>query len=178
VQPRYRFGLESLEGRALFSVVVDGVDGGDVAEPVYTTTAVHTTATVATTNPLTGAFNVAGKYSKPAGPIGNPDTGSKYHFAGSGTKKSLKGTFSLAGDVQGPGFVQNGHSSGYLTITGSKGTIVLKVQGPPQTPGFPPSLFYRIVNGTGAYAHAAGKGHIAVSASANTQKFLFRFNQA
>jgi hypothetical protein len=168
----HAFALDHLEGRAMFSVAAP-LD----AAPVNTTAASIIVPHLNTATPLVGEFNVAGTYAKPVGPIGNPDTGNKYQFTGAGKKKSLGGNFTLAGDVTAPGFVQNGRSTGYLTITTDRGTIVLKVQGPPQDPGvLPPSLFYRIVSGTGKYAHAAGKGHIALSASSTTHKFLFRFN--
>jgi hypothetical protein len=162
------FRLDQLEGRALFSV------GAPVAAGAVTaTSAAVMVPAVRTTTPLSGTFNVAGKWNQP---LGNPDTGTHYLFNGTGNKKSL-GNFTLTGDITGPGLIANGHASGYLTITTPKGKIILKVQGPPQTPGsLPPSLFYRIVNGTGSYAHAAGKGHATVSASSATHKFLFRFN--
>jgi len=81
--------------------------------------------------------------------------------------------------VQTPGFVNNGRSGGVLVITTSRGTLTLRVVGPPQAPGsLPPSLTYWIKKGTGAYVNSSGKGHMAVSASNTTHKFVFRFNQA
>jgi hypothetical protein len=167
----HAFTLDHLEDRALFSVAAPHALGPISASPVAITAPLLEPAAT-TTTPLTGTFNVAGKYTQP---LANPDTGTHYIFNGTGNKKNL-GNFTLTGDVQGPGLIANGHANGYLTITTSKGKIILKVQGPPQTPGFPPSLFFRIVNGTGSYAHAAGKGHIAISASSHTHKFLFQFN--
>ena len=96
---------------------------------------------------------------------------------GTGRKRSL-GTFTMAGDVHGIGFIATGRFRGYVTFTSSQGTIDVRLTGPEQAPGpFPETLAYKIVNGTGAYAKAYGKGQVAVSASDTTQRFVFRFNQ-
>jgi hypothetical protein len=165
----HSFALEQLEDRALFSVAASAE-----LVPLRAATAPAVAATAKATTPLTGAFNIAGTYTHP---IGNPDTGSRYLFKGAGNKKSLGGNFTMTGHVAAPGFVQNGRSSGYLTIITAHGKLVLRVQGPPQNPGvLPPSLFFRVSSGTGSYAHSAGRGHITLSASDATHKFLFRFN--
>jgi hypothetical protein len=129
------------------------------------------------TTPLTGPFNIAGTYTHAIGPGFNPDAGNDYVFTGSGKKRSL-GTFTMDGDVHGIGFIASGRFRGYVTLTSSQGTIDVRLLGPEQAPGaFPDSLAFKIVNGTGVYANASGKGEIAVSASDTTQKFVFRANQ-
>lgn len=165
-----KFVLEQLEGRTLLSVTAPmGM------APMMTTLALHAAPRAATANhtPITAAFNIAGTFTKP---LGNPDSGTQYQFNGSGKTKAL-GTLTLTGNVRLPGFVANGKANGRLTLANSKGTIVLSVNGPPQSPGsLPGTLSYSIVSGTGTYAHSTGKGQITVSASAGTSKFLFTFH--
>jgi len=166
----HSFALEHLEGRALFSVVAP-MD----TPPMPATTALMPQVSAASHTPLAGAFNVAGTYTQP---FHNPDVGPSYDFTGSGRKTSL-GRFTLAGHLQTPGFINNGRAGGGLVITTSRGTLTLRVVGPPQPPGsLPPTLTYWIKKGTGAYVGSTGKGHLAVSASDTTHKFVFRFNQA
>jgi len=168
----HSFALEHLEGRALFSVLAP-MD----TEPTTATTTLTPQVTAASQNRLAGAFNVAGTYTRPISP-GNPDAGSKYDFDGKGRNASL-GRFRLSGEVQTPGFIASGRARGQLVLSNGHGTLSLSVIGPPQAPGsLPPSLTYRIRSGTGAYVNSSGKGHMAVSASNTTHKFLFRFNQA
>ena len=131
---------------------------------------------VVPTTPLTGVFDVAGTYSHPVAPGPNPDTGSHYTFTGAGRKRSL-GRFTLSGDLMGPGFIAQGQYRGYITLTGSAGSITVRLLGPLQAPGpLPSTFFYKIVNGTGAYAHSIGKGTVSLSASDTTHRFVFRFN--
>lgn len=141
------------------------------------TTSVMRKHVVPPTTPLTGAFNIGGTYTHAVGPGFNPDAGNDYVFTGSGKKRSL-GTFTMAGDVHGIGFIASGRFRGYVTLTSSQGTIDVRLLGPEQAPGaFPDTLAFKIVGGTGVYANASGKGEIAVSASDTTQKFVFRANQ-
>ncbi len=185
----HRFMVEGLEDRRLLSVSVAAdllaspVDIGVPLRQAAPLSAAPTlrsspaTKTVPATTPLTGAFNIAGTYTHPIGPGFNPDAGNLYSFTGSGKKRSM-GSFTMAGDVHGIGFIASGRFRGYVTLTCSQGTIDLRLLGPEQAPGaFPSSLAFKIVNGTGAYAKASGKGEMAVSASDTTQKFVFRANQ-
>jgi len=187
---RNRFALEGLEDRKLMSVSVGAElfsSSGDIGVPEHqallnasatlrSSPAVKTHA-VGPTTPLVGAFNVSGSYSHPIGPGFNPDAGNLYSFNGAGKKRSL-GSFTMTGDVHGIGFIASGRFRGYVTFSCSQGTIDVRLVGPEQAPGpFPSSLAFKIVNGTGAYALAYGKGEIAVSASDTTQKFVFRANQ-
>jgi hypothetical protein len=177
-----RFALEGLESRQLMSasVAADLLSSpSEVDLPARrTSTAVVVTPTVKAvkgTTPLTGAFNVAGTYTQP---FGNPDAGPIFRLTGSGRKRSL-GSFTMTGDLHGIGFVAQGRVRGYVTLKSSQGTIDLRLLGPEQPPGpLPSTLAFKIVNGSGAYAQAYGKGAILVSASDVTQKFVFRFNQA
>ena len=190
-----RFALAGLEPRALMSASVAAElfsSSLDTGVPVGRASAALSASAVApaspagvtvlpyvhrvpATTPLTGAFNAAGTYSQP---FGNPDAGPLFHFSGSGRKRSL-GSFTMAGDVHGIGFVASGRFRGYVTFTCSQGTIDVRLLGPEQSPGpLPTSFAFKIVGGSGAYANASGKGELAVSASDATKKFVFRFNQA
>jgi hypothetical protein len=147
------------------------------AVPMTASTAVHamlqTTAGVLT--PFPTPFNVSGTFAHPIGPIGNPDSGPKYTFKGTGKTKTL-GVFTLKGTIQLPGFIAVARATGTLIITTAKGTITLSLLGPKQAPGsLPKSFSYSIVKGTGSYVHSKGKGTILASASGITHKFLFRF---
>ncbi len=166
----HRTILEPLEPRNLFSVVVpmDTSDMSDVA-------VLYAAPRAATVKPLTSAFNVTGKFTKP---LGNPDSGTQYNFSGAGKTKSL-GNFTLTSHLSGPGFVANGAHSGQIVLTNSKGTITLSVAGPHQAPGpLPGTLSYSIARGTGSYLHSTGKGTVSVSASSATHKFVFTFHPA
>jgi hypothetical protein len=171
---RHPFALENLESRTLYSVVTP-LAAGPVTTVNTLLVAPHLVAV--TVSPIAGAFNVAGTYTHPIGPIGNPDAGAQYDFKGTGKTKSL-GSFTVTGHLTGPGFIANGQASGRLAIRTSHGIINLIVQGPPQTPGaLPTTLSYKIASGTGSYVNRKGKGQIIVSASDTTHKFVFRFNQ-
>jgi hypothetical protein len=191
------FALEGLENRTLLSASVaadllsSSLDTGVPAARQAVLPSASTTVrpfvsgaalarrvtAVAPTTPLVGAFNVAGMYSHPIGPGFNPDAGNLYSFTGSGRKRSL-GSFTMAGDLHGIGFIASGRFRGYVTLTSSQGTIDLRLLGPEQAPGpLPETLSFKIVGGSGAYALANGKGAIAVAASDTTQRFVFRFNQ-
>ncbi len=164
------FALEHLEDRALFCAIAPT----DTA-PTTTAPAVRAAPLVTATvkNPFPAAFNVAGKFTHP---FGNPDAGSQYIFTGSGKTAAL-GKFTLTGHLQTPGLIANGKASGRLILTTSKGVITLSLHGPPQNPGsLPPTVSYYLVKGTGPYAGNVAKGTIGISASATTQKFLFRFH--
>jgi hypothetical protein len=167
----HSFALENLEGRTLFSVAVLSD-----AEPTTFTAAPSAPAYLrAARHPLTGAFNMAGSFVHI---FGNPDGGPKYQFTGSGVNSAL-GKFTMTGHMQGPGFVASGQTIGYLTITTSRGTLTVRVWGPPQAPGsLPPTMAYRISGGTGAYVNSSGKGNFVLAASDTTLKFVFKFNQA
>jgi hypothetical protein len=189
---RNRFVVEGLEHRNLLSASVAAdllsasLDTGvptrhaaSLSAPLkHTVTPVVATPQVKAvvgTTPLLGAFNIAGTYTRPFSR--NPDAGVQYLLTGSGRKRTL-GSFSMTGNLQSPGFIATARARGYATLTSSQGTIDLRLLGPEQPPGsLPPTLAFKIVGGSGAYANAYGKGAILVSASDTTQKFLFRFNQ-
>ena len=166
--------LEALEGRTLLSasVAADLLSASpDIGVPVGLATSLNESPTppggitvlpfnhvraVGPTTPLTGAFNVAGTYTVPFSR--NPDAGSVYHFTGSGKKRSL-GSFTMAGDLHGLGFVATGRFRGYVTFTSSQGTIDVRLLGPEQGPGgLPATLAFKIVGGSGTYAPKLRQG--------------------
>lgn len=168
------FALEHLENRALFTVAAPQLGPVDMMAPVMQALSVSTVKKI---HPLQAAFNVSGTFTHDVHPGGNPDVGNPYMFTGTGSTPKL-GDFTLTGWIQTPGFINNGQSYGKLWLTNAKGSISLTVVGPPQSPGvLPPSLSFVIKAGHGAYVHSRGNGQILVSASATTQKFVFKFNQ-
>src|SRR4051812_43295147 len=90
---------------------------------------------------------------------GIPDTGAHYAVSGSGWLLGL-GQVSVTGSLQGTGFIAQGHASGQLTLTNSKGTVTVDLVGPTQQSFAPlPHVFHFTVSGgTGAYQnlHASG----------------------
>jgi hypothetical protein len=88
-----------------------------------------------------------------------PDVGTSYALSGQGQVQPL-GPTSVTGSLHSLGFVLHGFADGTLTLSGSKGTVMLKLIGPPQH-GFAPlpnDFDYVITGGTGAFAHATGRG--------------------
>ena len=90
---------------------------------------------------------------------GVPDAGARQTLTGSGTVQPL-GAVEANGTLHLTGFIRRGEATGTLTLTNAQGSVRLKLVGPPQR-GFsgPPATFHdKITGGTGAYAHATGRG--------------------
>jgi hypothetical protein len=99
-----------------------------------------------------------------------PDAGTSYALSGQGQVQPL-GATSVTGSLHSLGFVLQGFAGGTLTLSGSKGTVTLALTGPLQHGFSPlPSQFtYVITGGTGAFAHATGRGTASLALSpANT----------
>jgi hypothetical protein len=106
------------------------------------------------THPLAGKGN--GVYSPDPIPA---DAGPVYHLHGS-AKLAGKGEVLIGGSVSAVGFIANGRARGTLTLIGNGGLVTVELQGPMQ-PGFsslPHYFHYRVVSGTGAFAHLADSG--------------------
>jgi hypothetical protein len=89
----------------------------------------------------------------------NPDAGALYTWTGHGTMKPL-GSTAATGKNHGVGFIRQGSPTGTMTLTGSRGSISLKVTYD-ATSGFaalPQHGTYVITAGTGSYAGAKGSG--------------------
>ena len=73
------------------------------------------------------------------------------------------GFFAIAGTLQTVGNVASGHATGRITLTDRRGTLVLSLTGPTQTrnAGLPTSFSYKVVSGTGFFAHYVGKGRFS-----------------
>lgn len=96
--------------------------------------------------------------------IGMPDVGHKFTLTGSGHVKTL-GMVQVKGSVGATGFIQNGKSTGELTLTNSKGTLTLGLTGPPQA-GFsslPSTYQFAVTGGTGAYSSTSGQGTLTAT---------------
>ena len=92
------------------------------------------------------------------GPI---DAGLQYDVTGSGVLNGQP-PFLASGNLHRTGMIAQGHATGVLTLTNTKGSITLKLEGPPQ-PGFAPlptQFHYTVTGGTGAYQGATGDGQV------------------
>ncbi len=88
-----------------------------------------------------------------------PDAGTSYALSGQGRVRPL-GPTNVTGSLHSLGFILQGHAGGTLTLSDSKGTLTLGLTGPLQS-GFSPlpdQFDYEITGGTGAFAHATGRG--------------------
>jgi hypothetical protein len=90
--------------------------------------------------------------------------------SGAGTTFDLSGAGELAGDGQVTasgwlhtvGFIQQGHATGELTLTGKGGSVTLELRGPAQGAfaPLPGRLTFVVSSGTGRFAKLHGAGHI------------------
>ncbi len=94
-----------------------------------------------------------------------PDTGTTYNIVAKGA--TVGGArLSVKGDLQTPGFIAQGRTTGTLTVSTARGSLTLLVTGPLQ-PGFSPlpsKLGFTITGGTGIFAHNhSGSGTILLT---------------
>jgi len=157
---RYGIRLEPLDARDVPSAT-------PVAPTPATATAAHTiTMTPGPSaperfNPRAFAGWMAGEFAvRPTA----TDRGERIDFVGDG-RLAHAGKVTITGHLDGVGLVAQGRAHGTLTVTNAHGSITFELTGPPQT-GFSPlpnRFGYKIVSGTGAYAHAVGEGVLHVS---------------
>jgi hypothetical protein len=91
------------------------------------------------------------------------DAGLQYRLTGSGVLGSPR-KFTATGFLRGTGFIAKGHATGELTLANAKGSITVKVVGPPQA-GFAPlpgSFHFTVTAGTGAYKGLTGDGEVSL----------------
>jgi hypothetical protein len=76
------------------------------------------------------------------------------------------GFFTIGGTVTTVGNVASGHATGRITLSNPRGTLVLALTGPAQSrnAGLPSTFTYRVVSGTGFFAHYAGQGSFQIAA--------------
>ncbi|HEY4329292.1 MAG TPA: hypothetical protein VGN88_06125 [Phycisphaerae bacterium] len=135
------------------------------------------TAVVSSSTSISLAGTIRGTYSVSTV---KPDVGGSYQFLGTGNAGAL-GAVMASGMVSLPGLVSAaGHATGTLTLANAQGTVTLQLTGPVEAAlgGFPATLTYTILHGTGAYAGASASGSIAVSfgpVSSATAARLFTF---
>jgi hypothetical protein len=77
------------------------------------------------------------------------------------------GFFAIGGTIQTIGNVASGRAAGQITLSSPRGKLVLQVTGPTQSrnAGLPTTFTYRVVSGTGFFAHYVGQGTIQISAT-------------
>jgi hypothetical protein len=132
-------------------------------------TAATTTARVATTALTTVAvpsLTTHGRFTATS-PVSG--TGKSYTFDGSVQFGNL-GFFAVKGSIQTVGNIRSGQAHGRITLTSGRGTLTLDLTGPTQTSfaALPTKFNYKVVSGTGVFAHYAGQGTVQLS----TQLFL------
>ncbi len=89
------------------------------------------------------------------------DSGVKLDLSGSGRLWRL-GRTTLSGSLHGPGYIDQGHAEGTLTLTTPRGTETLALRGPNEPGNSPlPSVFsYTIAHATGSLRNQAGSGTV------------------
>jgi hypothetical protein len=91
-------------------------------------------------------------------------TAKTYTFQGSADFGS-SGFFAITGTLQTVGN-KSGQATGKITLSDHRGTLVLAVTGSTQSANsaLPAKFTYKVVSGTGFFAHYAGQGSIQLSA--------------
>jgi hypothetical protein len=87
------------------------------------------------------------------------DVGQTFRLQGTADLATV-GHVTVSGQVSSVGFIQLGHATGRLTLTNTRGSVTLSLVGAAQ-PGFSPLphyFAYRVIGGTGAYAHVTAHG--------------------
>jgi hypothetical protein len=103
------------------------------------------------------------------------DVGRLFAVDGSGRLGGL-GTFSVAGSVNGTGFLARGHATGQLTLTNARGSITVSLRGPEQ-PGFAPlpgRFHFTVTGGTGAYENFHDDGEATLTGQTHGTATTFR----
>jgi hypothetical protein len=148
---RWRPRLEVLEDRSLPSST------SVIAPVALGPAAAHAAAPV----PITPWGVVSGTWVPGPAPKGG---GTLQVLTGSGTVSPV-GPVQAALKLQVPGTAQAGRASGTLTLTTTRGTVTLQLQGP-LTRGLGGTtlpLNYKITGGTGKYAGATGSGVVVLT---------------
>jgi hypothetical protein len=162
---KVRLGVEQLGHRVLPSASVAAL-AGSAAAP-----AVQPLSTVATTvHSLGGTIHASlSRFTQvPA------DMGARYSLHGSGTFANL-GSFDVKGILRGTGFIANGHATGLMTLTNSRGAITIKLEGP-QQPGFaalPGRFQFTVVGASGAYHNVHATGNVTVGVHGTALQLSF-----
>jgi hypothetical protein len=153
----FRPELELLEGRAMLSA------GSVLSPPLLTVTAL-----LAQQSPQQHYLALVGEIKGTWTRIRTlPDVGQSQSLMGSGRVRPL-GEVQAEGTLHAPGFIREGHTTGTLTLTNSRGSITLQLVSRQPQPGFSPparSYDYTITGGTGAYAGATGSGRATLQES-------------
>jgi len=149
---RWRPSLEVLEDRTLLS-------SSPVHAPPVLDAAIqlsHHTHLLILSGTVSGTWSAAHTL---------PDIGVRQALTGTGPVKPLGSKVQVSRQLQLPGFIRTGRATGTLTLSTSKGNVMLQLLGP-NTKGFGGpviSLGYKIIRGTGQYAGASGNGVVSLS---------------
>lgn len=98
----------------------------------------------------------------PSSVIGNPDVGTTVDLRGLGNVLGV-GQVKVSGSLNGTGFFASSRVEGTITLSGSEGSVTLRVEGPVvgrfTSPGSG-AYAYSVAKGTGAFKHDAGSGTV------------------
>jgi hypothetical protein len=98
--------------------------------------------------------------------VTTPDVGAgrTYQLQGS-ADFGKSGFFAVKGSIQTVGNSKTGQAHGRITLSDRRGTLTLQLTGPTQSSNaaLPAKFTYKVVSGTGFFAHYAGQGVIQLS---------------
>jgi hypothetical protein len=94
----------------------------------------------------------------------NTTTSAKTYTLQGSADFGSSGFFAIGGTIQTVGN-KAGQATGRITLSNSRGTLTLQVTGPTQAKnaGVPSSFTYKVLSGTGFFAHYAGQGTFQIS---------------
>jgi hypothetical protein len=107
------------------------------------------------------------------------DAGPQYSVTGAGVLNEQP-PFVASGNLHRTGMIAQGHATGVLRLTNARGSITLRLEGPPQ-PGFAPlpgRFHFTVTDGTGAYRGATSDGQVSLQTRPVGGLTLFRLNFA
>jgi hypothetical protein len=120
-----------------------------------------TTVTTTTVHPFGQAWTAQGRFS-----LSSTSTGAKTYTLQGSADLGGSNFYSVTGTITTVGS-KAGQATGKVVLTSPKGTLTLTLAGPtqPANSKLPTSVTYKVVSGTGAFAHYAGQGSMQTSAT-------------
>jgi hypothetical protein len=131
-----------------------------------TTVAVSTTASTAAKVLTTSSVTTGQAWSGQGRFVITSAAGGIKTYTVTGSAAFGSSFFAISGSIKTDGS-KSGHASGQVKLSSSRGTLTLSLTGPMQSAGaaLPKTLSYKVVSGTGFFAHYAGSGTTQLSTS-------------